>query len=65
MKKTPTLDEIAQFSNAEIDQFIDDYIHYGFCQSRPSVRVIRSIMDFSMAYSNPFGSGQYPGYLKN
>lgn len=65
MKKTPTLNEIAQFSNSEIDQFIDDFIQHGYCQSGPSARIIRSIMDFSMAYSNPFVNGQYPGFLKN
>ena len=65
MKKTPTLQEISQFSNAEIDQFIADFLASGDYHSAPEPDVIQSIMNFSRIFYNPLGLKGFPGYISN
>ncbi|MGM0612634.1 MAG: hypothetical protein ACQESM_03885 [Bacteroidota bacterium] len=65
MKKTPTLQQISQFSNAEIDQFIADFLANDAFHWGPGSGVIQNIMNFSRIYNNPMGSEYFPGYLSN
>ncbi|MFW6019642.1 MAG: hypothetical protein ACOCPM_03600 [Bacteroidales bacterium] len=65
MKKTRTLQQISQFSNAEIDQFIADFLANEFYHLGPDSGVIQNIMKFSRIYCNPMGSENFPGYVSN
>lgn len=65
MNQTFTLEEIINFSEAEIEQFIDDYIQNGEDFYSPGHQVIQNIMNFSGAYHSPITSNNYPGVINN
>ncbi|MFO8053688.1 MAG: hypothetical protein R6U19_00805 [Bacteroidales bacterium] len=65
MNKTFTFEQIAQFSEGEIDRFIDDFLINGDHSSSPGQNVIRQIMYFSKAFSNPLGRSGFPGIIDN
>lgn len=65
MNKTFTLEQVINFSDAEVDQFIDDFIKYGDHRHSPSRGVIHNILSFSLTYYIPFPSESFPGVINN
>lgn len=60
-----TLEQIARFSDPEIDRFINDYLSREAFHYSPGKHVMVRIMDFESAYSNPMGTEDYPGIINN
>ncbi len=60
-----TLEQIARFSDMEIDRFINDYLSRGNFHYSPGMHVIGKVLEFDSAYSNPFGTDKYPGIINN
>ncbi len=65
MNTTFTFEEISQFSDAEIDRFIDVFLINGEHHHKPGSSVIDNILNFARVYSHPLAPNNYPGIIDN